>query len=163
MTSKFFVGRDVVVILSRKIIIKQEGRGVAFVTDMRLSQKRSFDPLSVYRLPYVRSESAFLPLNGRGLLELYGCSRLGIVTIQEFFVCRPQAANTTQISAMTSSNQLVLGHPYERRLSLFEWYWPPAAAGEEKGRERGHLALRQRTSSPAPLIAEGISVCYPCS
>ena len=88
MTSKFFVGRDVVVILSRKIIIKQEGRGVAFVTDMRLSQKRSFDPLSVYRLLYVRSESAFQPLNGRGLLELYGCSRFGIVTIQEFFLCR---------------------------------------------------------------------------
>ena len=34
MTSKFFVGRNVVVILTRKIITKQEGRGVVFVTNV---------------------------------------------------------------------------------------------------------------------------------
>jgi len=33
MTSKFFDGRNVVVIFTRKIITKQEGRAVKFVTD----------------------------------------------------------------------------------------------------------------------------------
>ena len=54
-----------------------------FVTDMYLSQKQHLDPLSVYRLPYVRSECAFQFLNGRGLLELSVCSQFRIDTSVE--------------------------------------------------------------------------------
>ena len=49
-----------------------------YLHNIRLSQTCPLDPLAVYRLSYVRSECTFQLLNGRGLFELYGCSRFRI-------------------------------------------------------------------------------------
>src|SRR5437763_14248395 len=55
--------------------------GGTFVTTMRLSQTYPLDPLALYRLPYVRSECSFQPLNGRG--PLAWLSRLVVVGSEE--------------------------------------------------------------------------------